>query len=258
MAEKETKTTVQTKEDANKRFTITTTSGSQIVLTKDTVQKYLTGNTQISDSEFNMFFQLCKEYKVNPYLREAYIIKYGSQAAQIVIDYKFLQARAEKDPHFRGMKTGIVVLDKDGNEKEKNSTIVLPNETLIAGWCEILRSDRDCPTKVYCMFSEYNTGKSNWNSKPTFMIVKVAKAQALREAFPNMIKSNIYTQEEASTFEEAYYKAEVVEKKETTVSNSIIDDLPEEFASDSDLEPASDELPFDDTVVDENGVVKNA
>lgn len=260
MANTEVKNTVETaSEDKNKRFTITTASGANIVLTKEIVQKYLTGNTQISDPEYNMFFQLCKEYKVNPFLREAYIIKYGSQAAQIVVDYKFLQARAEKDPHFRGMKTGIVVIDKDGNEKEKNSTIVLPSETLIAGWCEILRSDRDCPTKVYCMLQEYNTGKSNWASKPTFMIVKVAKAQALREAFPNMIKSNVYTEEEASTFENAgkFYEVKEDTKKETTISNSIIDDIPEEPKEEADLEPANDDLPFDDVVVNEDGVVVN-
>lgn len=190
------------------KFTITTRSGDKLFLDKPTVQKYLTNNVEITDSEFNNFFQLCKANKVNPFLKEAYIVKYGSDPATIVIDYKVLQMSAELNPAFVGMKTGVIVMDKDGNAKEREGGFVLPNETLVAGWCEVSRNDRQTPTKCYAMLSEFRqvkkdgTPNKNWAGKPTFMIIKVAKAQALREAFPNMFGTNLYTEDEVATFEE--------------------------------------------------------
>lgn len=190
------------------KFTITTRSGDKLFLDKPTVQKYLTNNVEITDSEFNNFFQLCKANKVNPFLKEAYIVKYGSDPATIVIDYKVLQMSAELNPAFVGMKTGVIVMDKDGNAKEREGGFVLPNETLVAGWCEISRNDRQTPTKCYAMLSEFRqvkkdgTPNKNWAGKPTFMIIKVAKAQALREAFPNMFGTNLYTEDEVATFDE--------------------------------------------------------
>lgn len=208
------------------RYEIVTRTGEKLKLSKEIVERQLAGNQTITESEFSMFFQLCKVYKVNPFLREAYIIKYGGQPATIVLDYKVLQQIAESNSAYTGMKHGIIVTDKNGNVIERNGEFILPNETLIAGWCEVLRNDRTVPTRVTAMFEEFKgvkkTGEanSNWTSKPCFMIVKVAKAQALREAFPNMLGSNIYISEEMDS---AKNQSAPVEGK-TTVTNSIIED----------------------------------
>lgn len=185
------------------KFQITTRSGEIITLDKASCIRYLTNNVEITDSEFTMFFQLCKAYKVNPFLKEAYLVKYSAGTpATIVLDYKVLQQVAESKREFKGMKHGLVVQKADGNVEERNGEFILPNEAIIAGWCEVLRSDRDTSTKVYAMFDEFKQTKkdgtlnTNWATKPCFMITKVAKAQALREAFPNMFGSNVYIQEE--------------------------------------------------------------
>ena len=193
---------VVNKEQQKEKFSIVTRTGEKIFLDKQTVIKYVADNAQITDSEFNMFFQLCKVHKVNPFLKEAYIIKYGNTPATIVLDYKVFQQVADSTPTFKGMKHGIVVAKEDGTFEERAGEFKLPKETLIAGWCEVYRSDRDMPTKVYAMFDEFKGTKkdgalnSNWSTKPCFMICKVAKAQALREAFPNMFESNVYTSDE--------------------------------------------------------------
>ena len=190
------------------KFEIETRSGERITLDKETVKNYLCNGQEITNSEFTMFFQLCKVNKVNPFLKEAYIVKYGNQPATIVLDYKVLQQIADSNPNFKGLKTGVLVVDKDGNEKEREGSYKLPSETLIAGWCEVIRKDRECPTKVYAMFEEFKQTKkdgelnTNWAGKPCFMITKVAKAQALREAFPNAFGSNVYIQEEADMMKE--------------------------------------------------------
>lgn len=188
------------------KYQIETRSGEVINLEKKIVEQYLTNGAELTPSEYTMFFQLCKVYKANPFLKEAYPIKYGNAPATIVLDYKVLQQYADTNPHYRGMKTGVLICDKNGESVERQGTYVLPSEQLVAAWCEVMRDDRE-PTKVYAMFDEFKqfnkkTGElnSNWGGKPVFMIVKVAKAQALREAFPNMFGSNVYTSEEVSTF----------------------------------------------------------
>ena len=240
------------------KFDITTRSGEVITLSKPVVEEYIANGQKITNSEFTMFFQLCKAHKVNPFLKEAYLVKYGEQPATIILDYKVLQQCAEDHAQFLGMETGVLVIDKDGNEKERKGAYVLPSEKLVAGWCEVQRKDRNCPTKVYAMFDEFKqinkkTGElnSNWGGKPVFMITKVAKAQALREAFPNMFGSNVYTQEEATTFEKPNNDfvnttvEQVKDKVEKNVASEtinakfeeyneddiIVDDEPQQFSS---------------------------
>lgn len=223
----------QTQLKKNPKYEITTRSGNTIYLDKKTVEEYLANGQKITDSEFTMFFQLCKAHQVNPFLKEAYIIKYGGTPATIVLDYKVFQQSAEDNPNYNGMKHGVLVVNKDGKEIERTGSYLLPGETLIAGWCEVFRKDKEHSTKVFAMFEEFKQTKkdgevnSNWAGKPLFMITKVAKAQALREAFPNMFGSNVYSQEEATTFEKPKDYIDVVgeeakpRSKKTTVRNTI-------------------------------------
>lgn len=223
--------------DKEKRYEITTRSGEIIYLDKATCIKYVANGQNISDSEYNMFFQLCKNYQVNPFLKEAYLLKYGNEPATIIVDYKVLQQNAEKNPQFKGMETGVLVYDTK-NEKsiERAGAYILPNEKLIAGWCKVLRKDREIPTIAYAMFDEFaktkkdGTLNSQWSGKPVFMIVKVAKAQALREAFPDMFGSNIYTEDERATFDETKnekdYSTTVVQEEviDMTENSVVVDD----------------------------------
>ena len=56
------------------------------VLTADTVKNYLvSGNGNVTDQEILMFMELCKVQKLNPFTREAYLIKFGSSPANIVV-----------------------------------------------------------------------------------------------------------------------------------------------------------------------------
>ena len=146
-----------------------------------------------------------------------------------MLDYKVLQQRAESNPNFKGMKTGVLVMNKDGQAVERDGSYKLPNEVLVAGWCEVYRKDRDFPTKVYSMFDEFKQTKkdgglnSNWSGKPVFMITKVAKTHALREAFPNMFDCNIYSNDEIDVEERetinADFEVKNIEEAKTVVEN---------------------------------------
>lgn len=174
------------------------------VLTADTVRNYLTsGNGKVSDQEVIMFIELCKAQNLNPFVRDAYLVKMGdSSPAQIIVGKDVFIKRASENPNFNGMRAGIVVLNKNGDIQEREGSLKLPGEELVGGWCEVHLKDKDYPTKSIVSFEEYaqkvkSTGKLNsmWESKGATMIRKVAQSQALREAFPNELRG-LYQQEE--------------------------------------------------------------
>ena len=165
--------------------------GQEIKLTPQIVQQYIVGtNAQITMPEFKMFTELCKVRKLNPFLREAYLIKYkAGQAASIVVGKDAILKRAVLNPKYDGMKSGIIVLDENGEEKIKNGTFKKPTEELVGGWAEVFR--KDWTHSIYCSVSleetiqkkSDGTPNANWNKQPGTMIEKVAKVRALREAF---------------------------------------------------------------------------
>ena len=54
--------------------------GQEVKLTPKIVQEYIVGNdVPITRQEFKLFTELCKARKLNPFLREAYLIKYKSE-----------------------------------------------------------------------------------------------------------------------------------------------------------------------------------
>lgn len=165
--------------------------GQEIKLTPTIVQQYIVGtDAKITLPEFKMFTELCKVRKLNPFLREAYLIKYSNkQPASIVVGKDAILKRAVLNDKYDGMKSGIIVLTDSGEEKERKGTFKLPNETLVGGWAEVFR--KDWKNSIYCSVAleevmqkkSDGTPNSNWSKQPATMIEKVAKVRALREAF---------------------------------------------------------------------------
>ena len=165
--------------------------GQEVKLTPSIVQQYIVGtDAKITMPEFKMFTELCKVRKLNPFLKEAYLIKYSNnQPASIVVGKDAILKRAVLNPKYDGMKSGIIVVDENGEEKERKGTFKLPNETLVGGWAEVFRKDWThsifCSVALNeCIQKKYDgTPNSNWTKQPATMIEKVAKVRALREAF---------------------------------------------------------------------------
>ena len=182
--------------------------GSQITLTPDIVRKYLvSGSGNVTDQEIAMFISLCRYSHLNPWVHEAYCIKYGSSPATMVVSKEAFQKRAETNPAYNGAASGIVVEDdQTGEVIYRVGTLKRPGETVIGGWAEVYRKDRTHSTRVEVSLDEYIGHKSDgsvtsmWASKPATMIRKVALAQALREAFPSAF-GGMYTAEEQGAAE---------------------------------------------------------
>lgn len=165
--------------------------GQQIKLTPQIVQDYLVGTTaQITLPEFKLFTELCKVRQLNPFLREAYLIKYSnSQPASIVVGKDAILKRAVLNSKYNGMESGIIVLNRNNEIEERKGTFRLKDEELVGGWARVYRKDWDNP--IYCSVSleeaiqKKGNGEpnSNWTKQPATMIEKVAKVRALRETF---------------------------------------------------------------------------
>lgn len=160
-----------------------TLEGGQ-VLNYETVKNYLVrGNGNVADQEVLMFIELCKAQHLNPFLNEAYLIKFGTNTANIVVGKDVFVKRANRNEHFEGMRAGIIV-ERDGDLVEIEGSTKLKKDILIGGWCEVYRDDRKFPTKSSVALEEYSKSQSTWKTMPMVMIRKCAMVTALREAFP--------------------------------------------------------------------------
>lgn len=161
-------------------------NGESVNLTMNTVRNYLVrGNAdKVTESEIIMFMNLCKYQKLNPFLNEAYLVKFG-QDAQIIVGKEAFMKRAESNPNYEGFEAGVIVIGADGNLIKRDGTFTLETEKLVGGWAKVYRSDRKMPVVSEVSFKEYSKKQSTWNSIPGTMIRKVALVQALRESFPN-------------------------------------------------------------------------
>lgn len=155
------------------------------VINAPTVRDYLVrGNGNVTDQEVLFFLELCKSQNLNPLKNEAYLIKFGTQPAQIVVGKDVFMKRADANMHFEGMRAGIIV-ERNGEMEYIEGSAKLKKDTIIGGWCEVYRDDRKFPIKSAVAFDEYNKAQATWKQMPGVMIRKCAMVTALREAFPS-------------------------------------------------------------------------
>lgn len=186
----------------NALTTFETAYGS-VSLSPQTVRDYLTrGNKSLSDQEVMLFIQLCKYQGLNPFVNEAYAIKFGDNF-QMVVGYDTYKRRAYENPDYKGRKSGIVV--KRGDQIIcKEGTCVYPGEDLLGGWCRVFYIRNGVEAEEYreVSMSEFNKNQGNWKVMPATMIEKVAVSQCLRSAFPKDF-TGLYTPEEIQTADDS-------------------------------------------------------
>lgn len=204
-------------------------AGNEVKLSEEIVSGLLArGNAKVSHADIISFIQLCRFNCLNPFLGEAFLVKYDAeQPAQLVVSKEALFKKAESNPAFEGIESGIIV-ERNGEIVELEGTFKLDTDKLLGGWAKVYRKDRKTNTIAKVNLSEFNTGKALWRTKPQIMISKVAKCMALREAFPVQL-GGMYTSEEQmeGSFERVVEDADHEELKKANSQLLDFNDDPE-------------------------------
>lgn len=225
-------TSIQFKDEAGNNIQISQQDVLQFICDKATPQ------------EVTFFMELCRSQKLNPFRREAYLVKFGSSPAQMITAEIVFERRANAHPDYEGMEHGVVFLDKNGSiqKREGTATYKAAGEVLVGGWCRVHRKGRiDSYAEV--SLDEYNKNQSLWKQMPGVMISKCAKATALRLAFPSDFQGMYLSEEmgvapdvtevhaEVMPEEDAYYKQNVPESAQEPEyeTESTASDLQTEF-----------------------------
>ena len=155
--------------------------GQEMELKADDVRNLISTSPSVTDKEIKLFLQLCKYQNLNPFVREAYLVKYGDKnPASIVVGKEVFTKRAENNVNFDGYEIS-------DNYKHKM------NLSEFEVTCSVYRKNLTHPINVTVSYSEYVgtnwKGEVNrmWANKPRTMLRKVALMQALREAFPTAL-----------------------------------------------------------------------
>ena len=160
-----------------------TVTGADVELSVHLIQETLCKNA--TDREALMFLELCRHQGLNPWVRDAYLIKYGKESeATMVTGKDAFMKRADKHPHFDGLESGVIV-QKGDHVENRIGTLVLEGEKLVGGWARVARTDRKIDVTPTVSMSEFNTNRGLWQKMPGVMIEKCAIVTALRRAFPS-------------------------------------------------------------------------
>ena len=169
-------------------------AGMPVRFTSQDIRERLCPNA--TDSELALCVELCNRQHLNPFTQDVYLVKYGNAPASIITNYQVFNRRANKQPNYGGIDSGVVVL-RDGEVVKKKGSAVykIIGEQLIGGWAEVKFTDGKIPAYAELALTDYSTGKSNWAKMPGVMIDKCAKAAAWRLAYPGEFRG-MYVSEE--------------------------------------------------------------
>lgn len=214
----------------DKGMVVYAVAGQDVKLSYQIVRDYLVkGGGNVSDQDLVQFISICKFNQLNPFLNEAYLVKFGTTPAQMVVSKEALLKRADACTNYAGMESGIIVM-RDGKSVELEGCFYADGDKLVGGWAKVYRTDRKFPIIAKVRLDEYDKKQSVWNDKKSTMISKVAKVQALREAFPAQLGA-MYTAEESGIQDAEYSEIkENVEQEKANNANKQAIAMPQENA----------------------------
>lgn len=215
----------------------------------------------ISDDEFAVFIAQCQRTGLDPLIREAFCTPRRENVGtrdnpRWIVKHVFVPghdgmlARADRFPDFRGVR-GAAVYEKDTLAIDEAEGIVRHTWSpigdrgeLVGAWAMALREGRRYPVE-WVLLEEYRDERNpQWGTRPQTMIVKCARAAALRRAYPNAFGS-IYIPEEmpqeaAQASRSQASHATVEAAAAAAVASGTVDVLPPAHSDTPALPPPAD------------------
>lgn len=221
---------------------LTIQTKSNMRITPQDIKKYICPTA--SEKEIMLFINLCKSQGLNPFIREAYLIKYGTGAATMVVGKDVFTKRAMATPKFKGMSAGIIG-EKQGELKQFTGSILPKDWSLAGGWAKVFVEGYLEPVEAQVSMAEYGSSQSTWKKMPATMIRKTALVQALREAFPEDL-GGLYDSSEMGTDlptlqPTPVHKLENIQEGEVTFES--LGDDPPAYVSEAPVDCDDNDLP---------------
>lgn len=160
-------------------------AGVSIELSVNKIRQTLNVGTA-TDVEIMNFMELCYFRKLNPFLREAYLVKYKGYPASNIVSKDVFINRLNSSPNCNGYEYGLILKDKKTGKKSHNvGTFYEPEiETIVGAYCNIYVKNWQHPIKWTIARSEYDKGNQNWKSMPGVMLTKCVIVAAIRNFIP--------------------------------------------------------------------------
>jgi hypothetical protein len=87
-------------------------TGNTVKLSASTIRSLI--NPRASLADIYKFIATCRAYKLNPFLGDAYLVKYDErEPAQIIVSRFVFMRNAQSHPSFRGFTSGVIVVRKN-------------------------------------------------------------------------------------------------------------------------------------------------
>ena len=178
--------------------------GGQMRLTANMVKRYLVQGQRdyITDDEVLFFMQTCKALRVNPFLRECWLIKYSkTEAAQIIVSIHHLRDLSMTHSLCEGWQKGLIVWSKEKGELRTHG-FVPPGYDLVGAWFKARPKGWTFDYELEINLSGYIKYKSGggitafWTEeKQPSQLMKVVESQGLRSVFTEKTRG-LYVKEE--------------------------------------------------------------
>lgn len=154
----------------------------------------------LTDGEFKTFVGIGKATNLSPFLKEIWAVKFGNNAAQIFVARDGYRSAIGRNPNYESHIVDAVyendTFEIDAmNNKYLHKYNLCNRGKLVGAYCLVFMKSSPRPYYVFCTLEEYNLGQSLWKSKPATMIKKVAEAQCIRMALPNVFNAT-YSEDE--------------------------------------------------------------
>jgi len=175
-------------------------------------------NPDLTDTELVMFLQFSNNLKLNPFTKEIIAVVYGSgeyRKVNTIITRDGKRVVATRTGELEGIESEPIYIKEtvtkemipvEARVDSKPESMWLERKEIkkVQAWeggrlwgatATVIRNDHNFSVTI--PFSEYNSGKNVWATKPETMIKKVAESQALSKAFPEIL-GGVYDDSEVS------------------------------------------------------------
>jgi phage recombination protein Bet len=152
------------------------------------------------------FLMMLQSRGLDPDIGDAFITGFDSHDGpqwQIITAYQALIRRAAQHEAYDGMESGVLTVPISDPAIEPTRRIGAYynplSDTLVGAWATVYRRDRSHPDEITIPLGAYDRGRATWKSMQSVMILKCARAAAIRQAFPEDCGDSFIEQEFAGS-----------------------------------------------------------